>query len=378
MSKRKCCCYGACLVFSDNFERTDDPELGSDWWETSGWEIDTGRAQEAGNAGAVAYALTATRTKEQYVDAEFYQLANGDKPRVLFNVVDDDNYWAFELHVGGGTGGADLLKWIKVTAGAESVVRSEDLVSGSTEPDTSISVCVDSLSATVEFSPTPTGEMYYHENPALHPAGKYAGVGNGGSTVIDIEDFSLYNFRGTDGDEPTEKRCCTQQCICEDDTGRYAIPHLLRGTLIATGGCYSAFHNVTMDLVYYGKDGDWQSYDSGTVFYDGSAPQDIGSEGAHPFCHDEYHWVVSCGEGSACGTTHSGANFAMTNNVTDPECADFDSCTGIDTGESSYDCSPFNIVFPGVSYDFGEGPYPADCCCDDEEAGSVYMIVDIP
>jgi hypothetical protein len=355
VSRRFCCC-GECSVFSDSFNRTPSTDLGSGWSELSGdWEIvdvgGDGRLRENGNSGALILTTATSRTKEQYVTAGLF-IDTGDIFRIFVNAVDANNYHMVQIEQNA------LDTTLKFFRNA-SLLREEtiDLL----ENETQVDICINSVSFTVSFSPTPTGEFFYVCNPNLISNGNKAGLGNGGSNVLEFSGFVLSNFIGIDGSEPDDKHCCTQQCLCIENEKEYCIPQTLTATITAFGGCHpdggGQLDGVTFDLDYESSEGTWDS------------------DFTSPACFASWKWVFACGASDCSLSLDVGKFFTLTNLVNAGGCTgDPDSCMPYDESDSFFTCDPLVITFPSHDYP-GFDPDPVCLCCNGEKAGSFYIVI---
>ncbi len=375
------CCYTLCAVFADDFDDAASTTLSSDWEEAGagGCEYDgSGHLSISGTAGDRAICIAETTTREQLISGTIDNLTAGRKYRIYFNMDGLNNGHIVEVE----PGSPDTIRWFKLTGGSEALLREETIQSGSLETETEISVCSHEVSITVSFVPSPTGEFWYHPDPSLWPKGKRAGVGNGGTDEIKFTDFDLSNYRGTDGQNQEEYKCCVYQCTCTDETGEHAIPHVLEATLYAPGlnnGC-GDLDGYVMDLAYYSLVGGWVSYDNASSeHHDGATPQGPGltdpPDQPHPNCNDDSWWVMACGESTYCNVSVVGATFNLTNNVgPGGSCTPFSECIAFDDAEVSFDCEPFTVTFPRESYGAYD-PSPLCPCCDDQLPGYIWVIV---
>ncbi len=339
---RRCCCLGDCGVFSDDFDAPHPNDLSANYTTGSGtWATLLSGANdvlgESGTSGAAIWTLAQSKTNDQHVNVDIIT-AVGDKHRVLCNVVDGANYHFVQIEQNAGN---TTVKLYKRTTGGNVLLQEDDI--DQIEAETGVSVCINDVSFTVSFNPTPPGGFVYHCSPGLFPNGRKAGIGNGGTTAIEFDAFTLENFSGIDGVEPADNQCCHQQCLCIEDGNEYCIGQELLATITAFGGC-DPLDGATFDLDYAPSVNEWNT--------------DIGGGLA---CHISDSWTFGC---NAIG----GKQFTLENN--DPEdCLEFS-----DSEDEIISCAPFVVVFPSSSYITGD-PAPVCTCCDGDISGSFFVTI---
>ena len=348
MGRRRCCCI-TCTVFSDDFDPPHSTDLGPGWTEESGdWETALVAARdvlrENGTTGACVLTTAESTTNEQHVNADIV-IYDGDVHRVICNAVDDDNYHFVQITQ---TAINTRVQLFRRADGADSELEDETI--DKIETETGVTICINDVSFTVSFSPTPPGAFIYHCNPALFSNGKKAGLGNGGTSAILFDGFTLENFYGRDSMYPGA-RCCLQQCMCVEDDKDYCIAHDLTVTIVAFGGC-AAIDGVTFALRYHPGTGEWRS--------------ETDPNGGLP-CIEDF-WAFNC--------NGLDSQFDITNQLNDQfvETGGPEECVNYAAEATSVLCDPLVVVFPLMEYDAYD-PSIGCVCCDDEVAGGFYVIV---
>ena len=234
MSRRHCpgCCL--CLILEDDFDRTDNTNLGSDWAEVLGdSDIFSNTLRiPAGGLVVTTYEHSDTR---MVVYAKFPTTPVGSKPRIIVNYLDEDNYLFAELDIQSPN---TFLSVNSRIGGVETdLAPFPGGYSIGAYAGGEITVCFSgtSIAATVAEN---AGQWAC----APDTGGKKAGLGNGGSGSIQADDFSwkehFYTLQRAD--------CPKCLCLCEG----YCISKTLTATFTATGGCFDLLDGFTISMTY--------------------------------------------------------------------------------------------------------------------------------
>jgi hypothetical protein len=335
MGRRRCCCAG-CPVFSDDFDRDDSDDLGSDWDERSGfWSISDSELVESGTTGALVVDLK-NSTREMHVEA-LLNVNVGDKHRIIVNYQSDSDYFFAEFE---SKATKTTVRLYKRSAGGNALLREQD--TGVIDPLTSVGVCIDETSMTVFVAE----EFVYACNPVLHKQGFRAGLGNGGTSEITFDEFGHERFEGTEG------ACCSQQCLCTEESEPVCIPPILTLTLTAAGSC-AALDGLSTPLFYDGQKDHWQTASSWP-----------------PTAASSTHWTFTCGS-SVCNDLLPGVTkrYMLDTTIDDDggcilpdECLEFASVNG----PAVATCTPLYWRFPRKDVQQQEPPTGLCGACDDE------------
>lgn len=223
-----CSCCESCSIFTDDFNRADDTNLGSDWSEVSGsWAI-TSNTLRTSSTSAVCVHDTGYGSAQMKV-AVSLQGASGDFLRVIFGYVDSSNYWFAEVKIGAGTAGRfDLYR----RSGGSNTLRTSN-VSLDIPADTwhNCSVCLTSeagISAVLDIAGGQTVTAGYSTALTTEDA---VGVGTG-STASASTQFDDLAVTKAGGDCPE----CALPNVgcgnCDDGLGYY----IYKATLYASFG----------------------------------------------------------------------------------------------------------------------------------------------
>jgi hypothetical protein len=358
-----CCKGGNCLVFEDDFDDDAGTVLSSDWTEESGdWEYTgTNLLKENGNKDACVLTTAQTHTREQSVTCDIKDIAVGDKPRLIANAVDEDNYFFVEMQ----QGTIDVIvRLFKRTGGVNALLHSALIVPQLDTPIASVAICIDDKSFTWSVFPVlAAAETFVYDcEPALFVNGKKAGLGNGDTSVIEFDTFALSNFWGKDGGagECLDKQCCKQQCTCCDGDVETCIKRDLMLTFEAGGGCLAGLDGLTVPLTFVPVSNVWVSDPTSDL----------------PPCLSNAQWILTCAEHDCSPAKGEGDLYSLVVVERDTGNCHPDHCMGIEspghTGswQASFTCDPFSITFPVIEYEFDPLSIPGPCdCCDEEDPG---------
>lgn len=265
MPPRKCCCSFDCLLASDDFNRADSSDLGTDWYEHSGaWSIVSGQLI-GGTPGILATRICHPSTTPlgsfvavfklvNIADGNVYKIACGDP----LSAPDYTVTWTFAGSPGTGTVAVDV-----VGDTAEQFVYDW----AADAPDNGeVTVC---------YAP---GMQLSASGPKLVVAETETGiVGDGGdnwvTSLIGITNAdnchttggeTYGNFAFLEGDfddwfyyvERLENEDCdTCDCVCKDSDGRHAIPKTLTATITNVAECAGLAGSYTLTQKFAGEFG---------------------------------------------------------------------------------------------------------------------------
>lgn len=119
------CCCSNCTYFSDNFDRADSSNLGSDWTEVAGgWEIVSNTLVTSDNAavlvGTVEQPLAEPNT---LVTVTATVSTNGCPVRIILDYQDSSNYWFAEVLAGTGA----YIRIYRRSGGSNTQVASKSI-----------------------------------------------------------------------------------------------------------------------------------------------------------------------------------------------------------------------------------------------------------
>jgi len=353
MARRRCCCPPTgCLIFEDDFNRVDNTDLGSGWWEFGGdWEIASNRLWEAGTANAVALATTPNPVSERAdITIRLHPaLPNyGEKFRIIFNapnLITDGDYYYAEAE----TTEAELT--LNINGNGE---RSYGIADGwdITSPSMFMRVYISEHIYWLEVSTLAqtfctyivSGDPQYD---ALVQGRHYAGVGNGGTVPITIDDFV---FQKHLYDLPI---CNAKGCYCQGAVpsypGRNYISRRIELSYFGADGC-DCFTNGWAILEWDCLLEKWKCIDG--MLCGQPLPITIGDVTDFPH--------IYCGDPEDLSTWY----------LDHPLCTIANPCQGYDCVPSSTSCEPFEL-----RWDFNVPMGDLDCpFCGGGNPGSWYVI----
>lgn len=145
-----CCCAEEveCVLLSDDFERADSSDIGSNWTETAGsWSIASGNlATSSGTAFAKALA-TLPANNGVHIAVTVSGSSSGDRARVIVNYADSSNFTYAEIKFGTGS----YIRLCERVAGTNSVLKAI-YPSLSTGTDYDIIICYSGMVLSAEYS----------------------------------------------------------------------------------------------------------------------------------------------------------------------------------------------------------------------------------
>lgn len=221
--RRRCCCKRGCDIVHDDFNRADSTTIGSSWVEESGeWEIDSNTLTETTGTGIIR---TTKRHPANHPTGHygvtFLNLQHGNKYRLLFNVLDDENYYYVEYYYWlSGQTNMSTLTIGQVEGIADTVVDS--VTQQAPEPGRNEALIMCRLNSGVYTTSASTGQLAVcglSDN-----GGRRAGLANAsGSNALAFDDFTW------DEHYNSNKDC--EACFC--NCGGYCIPSKLTMTIVA-------------------------------------------------------------------------------------------------------------------------------------------------
>jgi len=352
-----CCC--SCLIFADDFNRTDSPYLGDDWVEAAGvWSIASNTLEEDGTADAKAICQVRTTTEEQSISVELANRQDEVAYGIIANYKDGTHYFHCEVEWD-GLGFVEIRLYDVNTL----LVDPPDVIDEAIAAD-GIQVCITEDSFTVTVGEATA----YACISGLYEDGFYSGLYNGTAEQANFDNYYLENYEGSDAnvpDYPSGYVCCIKQCRCYEDGDIFCIPRELVLTFIATAGCEDELNDVTVNLSYDIVEGCWKgASDDPSCMY-----------GTGPPLYDSANimWKLYC-YGDPNGTETSA--FWLTSDHDDGSTVE-DDCMQFDYGELTYTCDPFSITFPTKVVPSHEPGFdPERCgCCDQTEGGTWIAVV---
>ncbi len=207
------CCQG-CEYFSDDFDRSDDTDLGADWTEVAGaWEIASNVLSTTSDDaickcetdGVLSYVVRAV-LKGGIANDEF---------RILFNYTDDNNYsyarvertftTQVKVHLVSVSGGVHTV--LKSSAGFNHNLSTESL---------GVQVCVHSDSAYVSTAVGGFGALTARTSTAMETTTGTCGVGTGTNSVTAVT-FDLFSIQKHAVDLAGCPKCEGACNVCLDD-----------------------------------------------------------------------------------------------------------------------------------------------------------------
>lgn len=234
--RRRCCCE--CPHFIDDFSRPEgwDPDVvGPDWLEVSGdWDIDMANAwlTELGSEDAILQCLVTMLTERMTCSFITKDEQAGDVYRAIVNYKDSTHFMYAQLAINAWTDG--VISFWSVNGPHIQLGDSFPVVlTGKTRVFTA---CVSTQVFSATVSTVGANFCVWVDDGWKHEGGHYAGVGNGASQEINVDDFGClahYDFnRKCD-------QCCP--CYCLGAHGTYYPPMELTATYDGTDDC------VTLD-----------------------------------------------------------------------------------------------------------------------------------
>lgn len=205
---QSCCCS----IFTDDFNRADDTDLGADWSEVSGsWSI-TSNTLRTTSTSAVCVHDTGEGSARLRASVSL-RGGTGDFLRVIFGYVDSSNYWFAEVKI--GTSSAGRLDIYQRSSGTNTLKVSRTTISIAADTWHSCSVCYTTDGVISAALYPGGGGLHTVAFPASLSTEDIVGVGTGStaSSSVQFDDFTASRV----GDNCPE---CPSPCLgCTDDEG---------------------------------------------------------------------------------------------------------------------------------------------------------------
>lgn len=187
----RCCCEPpSCVLFEDDFDRSDSSSVGSSWTELVGdWEI-AGNEMSIDSTGAFIRCEDVSQS-DLAVVVDVTPASNGDKARIFVRMDDEDTCVVVEVEFGTSSSTVRLYNRTSGSDGsALDTAASSSVTVGSTYQ---VTVCVESgvVSAVVASS---AGERFIEASSSgAGSGGSKTGLGTGGTvaTSITFNDFMI-------------------------------------------------------------------------------------------------------------------------------------------------------------------------------------------
>lgn len=194
------CCAG-CEYFSDDFDRSDDTDLGANWTEVAGaWEIASNVLSTSSND---AICICNTDGIVPYVVRAVIGGGSSKEFRVIFNYVDSSNYFYASATVGSN------VKIFTVIGGTHTRVFNGPSLGS----DTCIQVCVHATFVTVMTGDGSCSTLTPKAAVGISSTSGTCGVGTGSNSGT-FDDFSIQKHHFTLAGCPECVGTCT---LCVDD-----------------------------------------------------------------------------------------------------------------------------------------------------------------
>lgn len=228
------CCQEGCVIFSDDFNRT---ELGCRWIKVSGdWKIETDKLKETGNSGATV---------------RFTEAMTNPWMRATISIIDEQASDTYILYVSWKDVANHLYAKFVRDAGTGFTLTIHSVIGGTdTTLDTTTGNLLDASPATRWFSACVTPNGFYAEieedplcwagvNGAIEiTGGLYAGIGHENSHASYFDDWELAQTW-------TGSEYCTNcgECLCET----FPVADQLTATYQGEGDC-DTLDEITLTL----------------------------------------------------------------------------------------------------------------------------------
>lgn len=213
MPTKRCCCPGDCLITSDDFDRANSTDIGSDWEEMSGdWDIFSNKLRCFDPAGVVRNKAQNPYSDNQVVRARIMDYVDGAKYRLLVHLDDTGT----EYYYG---------EWHYVDSSA-MYVRVGSSVDGSLCEIGPILPIPEGT--TCEVSITEGGQLCVQDlasrctvcvSPKAYEV--YTGLAAGSAVVATFDDYEFYAHKADIDECPSCDCSCDGKCIPDDLTATY-------------------------------------------------------------------------------------------------------------------------------------------------------------
>lgn len=277
------CCVESCWTGSDNFDRTNSTDLGSDWHEEVGyWENVNGDLHELSGSS------TGTANAKIYF-TQAVPINSAGEMQVNIKVISphiNDIFYIYlacnDIHGAGGSWASfeyTAVNTWKVTL-STGEWKIQTYIPPLNTPYTHIfRACIDSdgfLMAAVSSS----GDEYPWNDGAATGSGRYCGLGHNNTAYgALLDDFSVYSLR------TATEECVTCFCHCGDFNDRNNIQ---KGLLLTV---FNAVNRATcMGGLSVGLDWEWNS---GIQRWLNSTALRVNSTNSTKY--SEFKWIFRCG-----------------------------------------------------------------------------------
>ncbi len=230
---RRCCCD--CLIFEDEFNRTDNNIIGGDWTEAVGnWRITNNKLEFDDATGQCITVIQHRLPIVARVKVPDPQL--GVRYRLIGLWEDSSNYWCVEYEQTVGPDGEFRL--IKVSGGGETILDSSTGYAGLTA-EMWICHTGECVSGTI----SPGREFIWADDKGRSLTTEYqygVGVKDGTGSDVYFDDFELWKHKLSLDECP--------ECICR--CGRFCPPKgpLTLTFVDCTGTAFDCLEGVTIPL----------------------------------------------------------------------------------------------------------------------------------
>lgn len=229
MGDRRCCCARSCIIFDDDFNRANNTNLGSGWWELGDLEIISQQVR-SNAAGSIAVCRTPhpVCSPTGYASIQIPDVSAGRRYRVFINativldglgsLVSVTDYHYAELEFTAGN------TYLRIGTFLGGVADEVDLgPNGTLAADSVLSVCHDHTGLYAETDIA----TYVYTCIGADAGGRYAGFAAMNSGTHLIDEFHFIEHR------VTNPLCAVCECDCDE----YCVPHTLTLTFSASGSC---------------------------------------------------------------------------------------------------------------------------------------------
>lgn len=184
------CCGLVCVLFADDFDRSDSSSLGGNWTELVGdWEI-VGNEMSIDSSGA-AIRCDEIEQSTVAVVVDVTPASNGDKARVCVLMVDEDEYVCAEVEFGTSSSTVRLFDRSAGSDGsALDTAASSDVTVGGTYQ---VTVCIEGGSVSAVVANSSGKRLMETEAGGAGGSGLKTGLATGNSvaTAITFNDFMV-------------------------------------------------------------------------------------------------------------------------------------------------------------------------------------------
>lgn len=231
--RRRCCCNEVCLILEDLFDRANSDSLGGSWVEIGGsWSIAGNACVESTGSGIIRTSKSHPHgAMSSYFTLSLTNIHYGEKRRLLFHYLDDDNYNYVEHYYFNDSGtGKTTITFGNVSGGVDESLASNTKANDDPEGyDTNLRVCLNYDG--IYFgsgADVPSYEVYYCDVP--DPGGRRAGLANASGSALSVE-FDSFHW---EQHELTLDGCPACECNCDG----YCVGDLtLTFVVVGTSDC---------------------------------------------------------------------------------------------------------------------------------------------